>query len=197
VAESNFGTCSPPPRHNCSVTCIFSISKNLNGILSAWTNNFWVRSPVNIEQSNDGQPKGMAGTKGFKPNTIYTRLLEAQDILSVAWSTKNKTKIDIAVTKWASLVSQTTRSQKEYEPALSTYAVALLLRWTRLHRIEDLDLAIRVLEQAVTLPASPQHRFDNLVNLGAAFMDRWETFRRIKTIYWQLSSAGSRLALSP
>lgn len=106
------------------------------------------------------------------------QLLSAQDSLSEAWRTRSKTDINIAVTKWKSVTPQIPCSHKEYEPALSSYSVALLLRWNSQHYEDDLELAIQTLEKVLVIGSPTRARFDNLVNIGAAYMDRWERFHR-------------------
>jgi hypothetical protein len=86
--------------------------------------------------------------------------------------------INWVISQLERLVRHTSSAHPDYEPVLASYATALLLRWETSHQMEDIRKAIISLERALTiLPHSPSiRRYQNLVNLGAAYMGRYEIF---------------------
>jgi len=111
-------------------------------------------------------------------NTISTKAVLAQKLLLRAIKTNKLSDIDAALGKWEPLATFISRDHPDYEPVLASYAVALLLRWEDSHDMNDIRKAIITLESALTtLPNIPSRgRYQNLANLGAAYMDRYETF---------------------
>jgi hypothetical protein len=63
---------------------------------------------------------------------------------------------------------------------LASYAVALLLRWEDSHQLQDIHKAIFTLESVLTgqSPEPSSSRYQNFANLGAAYMDRYETLQK-------------------
>lgn len=113
------------------------------------------------------------------PNTISAKAFLAQKLLMRAIKSTKLSDIDAALQRWEPLASLISKEHPDYEPVLASYAVALLLRWDDRHEMEDIRKAIIALERALaSLPNIPsKNRYQNLSNLGAAYMDRYETFR--------------------
>lgn len=114
------------------------------------------------------------------PNTISSRALAAQHILLKAIKTTKPADIESAVSKWEFLATHIPDKHPDYEAVHASYAVALILRWEDSHQIKDIRKAIISLESALaSMPAGPsKNRYQNLANLGAAYMDRYETYQR-------------------
>jgi tetratricopeptide (TPR) repeat protein len=110
---------------------------------------------------------------------ISSKALFAQELLMRANQSNSKSDADLAVREWEALASSVSRGTDKYEPILSSYSVALLLRWDLGHRTDDLWRAIVMLEKALaSLPdTSTKDRYQNLANLGSAYMDRYEIAR--------------------
>lgn len=113
------------------------------------------------------------------PNTFSSKSILAQKVLLRASKTQAQSDILAAVSKWEPIASQIPKEHPDYEPVLSSYAVALLLKWEFTKDIKDIKKAIVTLEHALVSleKAASRNRYQNLANLGAAYMDRWETFR--------------------
>jgi hypothetical protein len=101
-----------------------------------------------------------------------------QVALSRTMTATKTADINWAISQLERLVRHTSSAHPDYEPVLSSYAAALLLRWENSHQMEDIRKAIISLERALDiLPHSPSiRRYQNLVNLGAAYMGRYEIF---------------------
>lgn len=114
-----------------------------------------------------------------EPDKIPFKAISAQDLLMRANQSNSKSDADSAVREWEALASLVSREHVSYEPILASYAVALLLRWELGHRTNDLRKAIVMLEKALaSLPdTASKNRYQNLANLGSAYMDRYETTR--------------------
>lgn len=112
--------------------------------------------------------------------SLASRLSDAQSSLTTAWETKSHADIDIAITKWDSILRYTKGDEHHYDDILSSYASALLLRWRRRRRPEDIDNAIDNLERSANLQGEVMTlaRYENYCNLGAAYLDRWEALER-------------------
>lgn len=108
-----------------------------------------------------------------------SRFVEAQDALSIAWRTRTSSAIDTAVSRWWSLLSITSKDDR-YSDVLASYALSLLLRWRSRRHVRDIDAAIGSLENALSYQEEMPsfERLGNHLNLGAAYMDRWEVFQR-------------------
>jgi hypothetical protein len=113
------------------------------------------------------------------PNTISSRALVAQAALLKAIKSTKIADIDYAIAQWEPLAQHIPLAHPDYEPVLASYAVALLLRWEDSHQIKDIRKAILTLENALTKLSNvaSRSRYQNLANLGAAYMDRYETYR--------------------
>ena len=105
---------------------------------------------------------------------IGHKALQAQTLLARALSSRLFSDVEPAVAAWHHLVSITDSAYPYREPILSTFAVALLLRWETYHDLSDLDLAIEHAERALRMcNSSPNRdRYQNLANLGGAYFDR-------------------------
>ncbi|PVF99436.1 kinase-like protein [Serendipita vermifera] len=105
------------------------------------------------------------------PITTYFALLKTMK------STK-PVDIDWVISQWESLAHFLPVAHPDYEPVLASYAVTLLLRWESNHQMEDIQKVIASLERTLNiLPRSPsKRRYQNLVNLGAAYLGRYEVF---------------------
>jgi len=114
------------------------------------------------------------------PNTISKRAVVAQNALLKAIKSTNAEDIEAAVSRWEPLARYIPEAHPDYEPVLSSYAVALLLRWEDSHQAKDIGKAILTLEKVLTglSPEPSPSRYQNLVNLGAAYMDRYETLQK-------------------
>ncbi|KIM28846.1 hypothetical protein M408DRAFT_68928 [Serendipita vermifera MAFF 305830] len=114
------------------------------------------------------------------PNTISQRAVSAQAALLKAIKSTKPEEIESAVSKWEPLAKNIPQAHPDYEPVLASYAVALLLRWEHSHDVRDVRKAIITLENALTkLSTDPTpNRYQNLANLGAAYMDRYETLQK-------------------
>jgi hypothetical protein len=88
--------------------------------------------------------------------------------------------IEAAVSKWEFLATHIPDRHPDYEAVHASYAVALILRWEDSHQMKDIRKAIISLESALaSMPAVPsKNRYQNLANLGAAYMDRYETYQK-------------------
>ncbi len=113
-------------------------------------------------------------------NTISQRAVSAQAALLKAIKSTKPEEIEAAVSKWEPLARHIPQAHPDYEPVLASYAVALLLRWEHSHDVKDVRKAILTLENALTkLSSDPTpNRYQNLANLGAAYMDRYETLQK-------------------
>jgi tetratricopeptide (TPR) repeat protein len=111
---------------------------------------------------------------------LTSRLADAQQALTIAWDTKSHADIDIAITKWASILRYIDEDEEKCDDILSSYASALLLRWKKRSRAEDIDNAIETLEKSVHIQGDGPTfaRYENYCNLGAAYLDRWEALER-------------------
>ncbi|KAG8833261.1 hypothetical protein FRC17_011036 [Serendipita sp. 399] len=109
-------------------------------------------------------------------NTITSRALVAQDALLKAIKSRKSEDIEASVAHWDPIASSIPSNHPDYEPVLASYAVALLLRWEESHQPKDIRKAIMTLENALTCLANlpSRNRYQNLANLGAAYMDRYE-----------------------
>ncbi|KAG8756688.1 hypothetical protein FRC14_002824 [Serendipita sp. 396] len=109
-------------------------------------------------------------------NTISSRALVAQEALLKAIKSRKSQDIEASVHQWDPIASSIPPNHPDYEPVLASYAVALLLRWEESHQQKDIRKAIMTLENALTCLANipSRNRYQNLANLGAAYMDRYE-----------------------
>ena len=107
-------------------------------------------------------------------NAIGQKALQAQTLLTRALSSRLFSDVEPAVAAWHHLASITDSAYPYREAILSTFAVALLLRWETYHDLSDLDLAIEHAERALRMcQNSPNRdRYQNLANLGGAYFDR-------------------------
>jgi tetratricopeptide (TPR) repeat protein len=114
-----------------------------------------------------------------EPDKVSLKAIYAQELLMRANQSNSKTDADSAVREWEALASLVSRDHASYEPILASYSVALLLRWELGHSTNDLRRAIVMLEKALgSLPdTASKNRYQNLANLGSAYMDRYETTR--------------------
>jgi hypothetical protein len=85
--------------------------------------------------------------------------------------------IESTIFKYERRLQRTRPSDPGYEYILARYADALLLRWNSTHQIKDIKKAIVSLEEALDkLGTDPsKQRYNYLVTLGAAYMDRYMT----------------------
>lgn len=113
-------------------------------------------------------------------DTISSRALIAQESLLKAISSTSAADIELAISQWEPLASAISLKHPDYEPVLASYAVAILLRWEKSHQLQDIRLAIMTLENAITSlgNAPSRNRYQDLVNLGASYLDRFETFNK-------------------
>lgn len=111
---------------------------------------------------------------------LASRLTDAQQAFTIARSTKSHADIDIAITKWASILRYIEEDDENRNDVLSSYASALLLRWEKRRRAEDIDKAIDILERSVHIQRdiATLARYENYCSLGAAYLDRWEVLER-------------------
>lgn len=121
-----------------------------------------------------------SSTASSNSNTISQRAVSAQSTLLKAIKSTKTDEIEAAVSKWEPLARYIPHAHPDYEPVLASYAVALLLRWEHSHDVKDVRKAIITLENALTkLSTDPTpNRYQNLANLGAAYMDRYETLQK-------------------
>ncbi|CAG7846338.1 SubName: Full=Uncharacterized protein {ECO:0000313/EMBL:CCA69680.1} [Serendipita indica DSM 11827] len=113
-------------------------------------------------------------------DTISSRALIAQESLLKAISSTSPEDIERAISQWEPLANAISPKHPDYEPVLASYAVAILLRWEDSHQLQDIRKAILTLENAVTSlgNAPSRNRYQNLVNLGSSYFDRFETFNK-------------------
>jgi len=107
-------------------------------------------------------------------NTIGLKALQAQTLLARALSSRQFSDVEPAVAAWHHLASITDSTYPYREAILSTFAVALLLRWETYHDLSDLDLAIQQADRALRMchTGPNRDRYQNLANLGGAYFDR-------------------------
>ena len=107
-------------------------------------------------------------------NAIGVKALQAQTLLARALSSRLFSDVEPAVAAWHHLASITDSAYPYREAILSTFAVALLLRWETYRDVSDLDLAIANADRALRMcNNSPNRdRYQNLANLGGAYFDR-------------------------
>jgi tetratricopeptide (TPR) repeat protein len=115
-------------------------------------------------------------------NAIGQKALQAQTLLAQAYSSRLFSDVEPAVAAWHHLVSITDSAYPYREAILSTFAVALLLRWETYHDLSDLDLAIEHAERALRLCHNTPNRdrYQNLANLGGAYFDRAKEAKEAK-----------------
>lgn len=115
----------------------------------------------------------MASNQAFL-NGIGQKALQAQTFLARALSSRVFSDVEQAVAAWHHLASITDTAYPYREAILSTFAVALLLRWETYHDLSDLDLAIEHAERALRMchNGANRDRYQNLANLGGAYFDR-------------------------
>ncbi|KAG8751789.1 hypothetical protein FRC14_007619 [Serendipita sp. 396] len=116
-------------------------------------------------------------------SSAHNQFQGAQDALTVAWKTRDISNIDIALEQWWHCLSTVSPSSKHYHSVLSSYALGLLLSWRARHKAQEIDAAINSLENALKYLDGHEDgkeegvvfaAYENYVNLGAAYMDRWE-----------------------
>ena len=107
-------------------------------------------------------------------NAIGVKALQAQTLLARALSSRLFSDVEPAVAAWHHLASITDSAYPYREAILSTFAVALLLRWETYHDFSDLDLAIENADRALRMcnNSANRDRYQNLANLGGAYFDR-------------------------
>jgi tetratricopeptide (TPR) repeat protein len=107
-------------------------------------------------------------------NSIGQEALQAQTLLARALSSRLFSDVEQAVAAWHHLASITDSAYPYREAILSTFAVALLLRWETYHDLSDLDLAIEHAGRALRMchDGLSRDRYQNLTNLGGAYLDR-------------------------
>jgi tetratricopeptide (TPR) repeat protein len=107
-------------------------------------------------------------------NAIGLKALQAQTLLARALSSRLFSDVEPAVAAWHHLASITDSAYPYREAILSTFAVALLLRWETYNDLSDLDLAIDHANRALQIchNGPNKNRYQNLANLGGAYFDR-------------------------
>lgn len=123
-------------------------------------------------------------------HSLFAQILMAQDCLKKATQTSSPQDIHAALVRWSHIAHHIPLTHPDYEPIMASLAVALMLRWEESQDVKDINAVIDVLQRALNASESnfgvtgettrTRNKYQNLVNIGSAYLDRYETFHNDK-----------------